>query len=190
MNFQEAFERGFAAVKTYVDRAVGDVTKRLAALEQKAQPVSVSGAVIDRSGHLVLTHSDGSTKDLGMVVGRDGVDAKGQDGADGLGFDDLDVIHDGERGITLRFARGEQVKEFAFTLPIVIDRGVWADGREGGYAKGDGVTWAGSFWISQKDGNTDKPDGGDGWRLSVKRGRDGKAAKVEVPAEPKPVKVG
>jgi hypothetical protein len=60
----------------------------------------------------------------------------------------------------------------------VIDRGVW---REGQYKAGDAVTWAGSLWIAQKDTDA-KPDSGDGWRLSVKRGRDGKAAE--------PVKVG
>lgn len=99
---------------------------------------------------------------------------KGEDGADGLGFSDLQVIHDGERGFTFRFARGQQVKEFPFMLPLVLDRGVFKDGTA--YAKGDAVTWAGSLWIAQKETET-KPDGGDGWRLAVKRGRDGKDAK-------------
>lgn len=177
MKFQEAFDRGFAAVKSYVDKNVADAVKRITALETKTTPVSVTSAFIDRDGKLVLTCSDGSTKDLGVVVGKD---AEGKPGTDGLGFDDLDVIHDGERGITFRFAKGDRVKEFAFVLPVVIDRGVWAEGKEGGYAKGDGVTWAGSFWISQKDDNGDKPDGGDGWRLSVKRGRDAKSVKIGV----------
>lgn len=177
MTMQEAFDRGFAAVKTYVDRAIADAVKRVAALEERAAPVSVVSALIGRGGELVLTFSDGATTSLGVVVGRDGQDARG---VDGLGFDDLSVTHDGERSFTLRFSRGDQVKEFAFTVPVVLDRGVWADGRDGGYAKGDGVTWAGSFWISQKDENTDKPDGGDGWRLAVKRGRDAKQpAKVD-----------
>jgi hypothetical protein len=179
MKFQEAFDRGFAAVKSYVDKAVSDAVKRIADLETKAVPVSVTSALIDRDGKLVLTCSDGSVKELGVVVGRD---AEGKPGADGLGFDDLDVIHDGERGFTFRFAKGERVKEFAFVLPVVIDRGVWVEGKDGGYAKGDGVTWGGSFWISQKDGNGEKPEAGEGWRLSVKRGRDAKSVKVGVGA--------
>lgn len=190
MSFQEAFDRGFAAVKNYVDQAIAAAVKRIDVIEQRAAPVSVTSALIDRDGKLVLTHSDGSTKELGVVVGRDGTDATGKPGADGLGFDDLDVIHDGERGFTFRFQRGETVKEFKFSLPVVIDRGVWAEGKEVGYAKGDGVTWAGSFWISQKDENGDKPDGGDGWRLSVKRGRDGKSVTVALPQAQQPVKVG
>jgi integrin beta 3 len=101
--------------------------------------------------------------------GHDGTD--GKDGADGLGFDDIDVVED-ERGVTLRFQRGAAVKEFP--LPVVVDRGVWTDHA---YRKGAGVTWAGSFWIAQRDTSA-KPDTADsGWRLAVKRGRDGKDGK-------------
>lgn len=42
--------------------------------------VGLAGALIDRSGVLVLTLSDGTTRDLGVVVGKDGRD--GKDGAD------------------------------------------------------------------------------------------------------------
>jgi hypothetical protein len=101
--------------------------------------------------------------------GRDGKD--GAPGKDGLGFDDLAVDYDGERAFTVRFQRGSEAKAFAFTLPLVLDRGVW---RERAYQKGDGVTWGGSFWIAQRDTDA-KPDAADGsWRLSVKKGRDAK----------------
>lgn len=136
--------------------------------------VGVAGAVIDRTGNLVLTLTDGSTRDLGVVIGKDGQPGKdGKDGApgrDGVGFDDLDLVETDE-GVLLRFTRGDQVK--SFRLPIVVDRGVW---REGQYRKGDGVTWAGSFWIAQED-TTEKPETGKGWRLAVKKGRDGKDGK-------------
>lgn len=145
---------------------------------------------IIKDGVLLFTMSNGSVKEIGRVVGANGSDGRdGAAGADGLGFDDMIAEYDGERGITLRFVRGKQVKEFVFTMPVVIDRGVWAEGRDGGYAKGDAVTWAGSVWISQKEANSDKPDGGDGWRLSVKRGRDGKDGVVRD-MTPKPLKVG
>lgn len=142
--------------------------------------VGLAGAVIDRAGGLILTLTDGTTRELGLVVGKDGRDglngkdgadgAPGRDGADGFGFDDLSFEHDGERGFVLRFVKGERTKEFSFQVPVVLDRGVW---REGDYSKGDGVSWGGSFWIAQKDTDS-KPDSGDGWRLAVKRGRDGK----------------
>lgn len=238
MDLQEAFDAGFDAVKTYVDRSFEVFEARLAAVEarqpEKGEPgrdgkdgvsisdesvdaavlravedaikaiplpengkdgkdgapgrdgkdgVSLAGAVIDRSGVLVLTLSDGSTRDMGEVVGKNGENgingkdgapgAAGKDGADGLGFDDLSVEHDGERGFAFCFARGGIKKEFAISVPVVIDRGVW---REGQYQKGDGATWAGSFFIAQRD-TTDKPETSDAWRLAVKRGRDGKDGK-------------
>lgn len=117
--------------------------------------------------------------------GRDGVD--GKDGRDGLGFDELTVEHDGERGVVLRFQRGEETKEFPISLPLVLDRGVYKDGV---YERGDGVTWAGSFWIAQgaTKGKPGEP-GSEGWRLAVKRGRDGKDGIVKHQPAPRPVKV-
>lgn len=141
--------------------------------------VGLAGAVIDRGGDLVVTLTNGEHKNLGPVLGKDGRDGDpgmkgtdGRDGADGLGFDDLDLV-EREKGLMLRFARGDAVKEYP--LPVVIDQGVW---REGSYAKGSGTSWAGSFWIAQRD-TSDKPDTPEsGWRLAVKRGRDGKDGKA------------
>lgn len=165
-----------------IDQAVKDA---VAALEPPKDGVGVAGAVIDRDHNLYLTLTDGTVRDLGCVVGRD-ADMEAiersihekiaalptpKDGLDGFGFDDLSVEHDGERGFVLRFMKGERTKEFAFELPVVLDRGVWREGDA--YKAGDACTWAGSLWIAQKDTDA-KPDSGDGWRLSVKRGRDGK----------------
>ena len=143
--------------------------------------VGMAGAVIDRAGDLVMTLTNGEHKNLGPVLGKDGANgrdgapgangADGRDGADGLGFEDFDLI-EGERGLTLRFARGAVVKEFP--LPVVIDRGVW---RPQEYTKGAGVTWSGSFWIAQRD-TSDKPETSDAWRLAVKRGQNGKDGKA------------
>lgn len=43
----------------------------------------------------------------------------------------------------------------------------------GSYEQGDGVTFAGSFWIAQKD-TSSKPGESSDWRLAVKRGQDGR----------------
>ncbi len=76
-------------------------------------------------------------------------------------------------GRTLRWQFGDNIVELK--TAIVLDAGVWKDGAA--YAEGDGVTWAGSFWIAQADTSA-KPGGeGEDWRLAVKRGRDGKDGK-------------
>jgi hypothetical protein len=148
-------------------------------LDGKEGPVGksgadVAGALIDRDGNLVLTLSDGKALSLGVVVGKDGAPGKdGLAGRDGFGFDDLEAEHDGERALTLRFVRGDAKKEFTFTVPAVIDRGVW---KEGQFKAGDGVSWDGSWFVAQTD--TDKKPGTpeSGWRLCAKRGRDGASA--------------
>ncbi len=140
-----------------VDRAV-------AALPVAKDGVGLAGAMIDRTGGLVVTLSDGRLCELGRVEGKNG--------EPGLGFDDMSIEQSGERQATLKFVRGEQVKTFDLTVPAVIDRGVFKEGQA--YTLGDAVTFGGSLWIAQKD-TGDKPDGPDtGWRLAVKKGRDGR----------------
>lgn len=165
------------------------VSRAVSAIPVPKDGVNLAGAIIDRAGNLVVTLSDGSTRDLGPVVGKDGdpgepgKDGKpGKDGIDGVGFDDMDLVED-ERGVFLVFAKGDVRKEFR--LPIVIDRGVFKEHAT--YSKGDGVTWGGSFWICQGDAEG-KPDSGKGWRLAVKKGRDGKVEAAK-PATPPKVKV-
>lgn len=142
-----------------------EVERAMAALPA---PIGLAGAMIDRKGALMMTLSDGKLIDLGRVEGKDG--------NPGIGFDDMVVDQVGERSFLMRFTRGDQVKEFAFAMPVMLDRGVYRAGEA--YQKGDCVTYGGSLWIAQA--NTDaKPDGADsGWRLGVKRGRDGRGAEA------------
>ena len=84
----------------------------------------------------------------------------------------MSVTYDGERTICLSFSNGSKQFEKEIKLPIVLDRGVYKP--EKNYEQGDGVTYAGSFWISQTDNPDTKPGSGKEWRLSVKRGKDGK----------------
>jgi len=109
------------------------------------------------------------------VQGAKGLDgqngADGQHGKDGAGFDDWSVIHDGERGFTFRCGSGERVKEFTFTIPCMIYREVFVDGKR--YEPGDVVTWGGSMWCA-KEATAAKPGTSREWQLAVKAGREGK----------------
>lgn len=96
----------------------------------------------------------------------------GKDGTDGLGFDDMTVDYDGRRSFTIRWVRGEQVKEKTFKVPALIEAGVWLHGKS--YEQGDGVTCGGSYWIALKDTIERPGDNNSDWRLAVKKGRDGK----------------
>lgn len=97
-----------------------------------------------------------------------------RDGVDGLGIEDMAVEDDGDGNVTIRFSRGEVSREFLIRLPRFKDCGVF---REGTYRQGDGVTFGGSLWLAQKDDPPGKPgDPDSGWRLAVKKGRDGRDA--------------
>lgn len=155
-------------VKSYVDTAFGKFSERLIAVEARE----------------VLPGRDG-LPGLPGLPGRDGEDGEdgkpGKDGENGLGFDDLDVEYDGERGLKLRFVQGDKIKEFPITLPIPLDRGQYKSGVD--YIRGDAATYGGSLWIAQK-ATADKPGISDAWRLAVKCGRDGKAGKDGERGEP------
>jgi integrin beta 3 len=157
-----------AAIEAMIARAVQSIAR------VKGDPgqdgVSISGVSINRDGDLSVTMSDGKTKELGRVVGRDGI-----------GFDDMEeVLSDDGRLIIRRYKRGAETKEFHHRVPMIIDRGVYSEERE--YATGDAVTWGGSLWIAQAP-TAQKPGQSDTWRLAVKRGRDGKDAPA---VDPKP----
>lgn len=141
--------------------------------------VGIADAFVNEEGQLVQRMTDGSTKAVGRVSGRDGLPgrsgekgADGRDGIDGLGFDDLLGSFSEDGRLVLEFARGDRSK--TFTVPGIIDRGVYKDGES--YQRGDAVSWGGSIFIAQQD-TTAKPDTSAHWRLAVKRGREGREGK-------------
>jgi hypothetical protein len=123
------------------------------------------------SGELVLTLQDGRLIRTGIRDGKDG-----KKGRDGFGFDDIDAcVLDDDRTIELSFRRGDEEKAFTFKWPAMVYRGVWSEAT---YQAGDVVTWGGSAHVAERETDR-KPDTADsGWRLAVKRGRDGRDVKV------------
>jgi integrin beta 3 len=139
--------------------------------------------------------------------GRDGADGRdGQPGVPGVPGRDGAPGERGEKGTdgasgrdgTLEGAVLEQIDERAWRLlradgtplsgvhaaPAVLDRGVYQAGRT--YAKGDGVTFGGSFWIAQAATSEKPGDGATSWRLAVKAGREGREGKPGKDGTPGP----
>ncbi|MEH2508689.1 hypothetical protein V1291_000043 [Nitrobacteraceae bacterium AZCC 1564] len=185
-------------VRPMLEALVDDAVK---AIPAPKDGVGVAGAFIDRDDALVLTLSDGSTKSLGVVVGKDAdmseidriISEKvaaipvPRDGADGLGFEDMtEELADDGRTIVRRYVCGDQVKEFRHTFAVVLDRGIYGESKD--YSPGDGVTFGGSFWI-KRGSEQGKPGEGDAWRLAVKRGRDGKDFAPEAKSQTTPIKL-
>lgn len=143
--------------------------------------VGLADALIDQKGALVLTMTDGRTKELGVVVGRDGTDGSvGKDGRDGFSLEDFDAeLMDDGRTVLLSFAQGDTIFKAEMGIPAMIYRGVFKEGQE--YERGDTVTWGGSLWHCDADKTTEKPDSAaKHWTLAAKKGRDARPAKEEA----------
>lgn len=192
-------------VRSHVAQATAPLLRRIEALEARPLPdrgergepgpqgepgrdgVGVRDGFLQREGVLILSLSDGTTRDLGVVVGKDGVDGRdgidgkdgdkgepGKDGRDGFDLESFDCVPTDERTIEMRFQQKDVLHTYELELPVLIDRGVYKAGEK--YKRGDCVTWGGSLWIAQKETEA-KPETDDSWRLAVKKGRDGKDSK-------------
>jgi hypothetical protein len=148
--------------------------------------VGLAGALIDRGGNLVVTLTDGTTRELGIVVGKDGDPGQpGKDGRDGFNLEDFDAtVMDDGRTVLLSFDKADYAYKVELGFPVMLYRGVFTE-RE--YERGDTVTWAGSLWHCDAVKTTEKPgDGSTSWTLAAKRGRDGKDGTMKAVHE-KPI---
>ena len=98
---------------------------------------------------------------------------KPKDGRDAVALEgfDLALSEDG-RTVTVKMQAGETVIEKSVKIAAVLDCGVYSS--EKSYQKGDGVTYGGCYWIAQKDAPEGVPGVSKDFRLSVKKGRDGR----------------
>lgn len=144
--------------------------------------LGLAGSLIDRSGNLIVTMTDGTTRDLGPVEGSDGKDGKdGVDGKDGepgpAGFslEDFDSeVRDGGRTLVLSFTAGDTKHTVEHQLDTMIYRGTYKAGQE--YQPGDTVTCGGQTYHCNS-ATAERPDGGSAaWTICSRRGRDGKDA--------------
>jgi hypothetical protein len=142
-----------------------------------ADGVGLAGAMIDRSGELVITTTKGEAIRLGVVVGRDG-----EDGQHGLSFETASGEYDSERGFVITLGAGERRAELV--LPYMVHRGFHRDGM--GMKAGQSVTHDGALWIAKR-ANASRPclENTDDWILAARKGRDGKDGRsVRIPAGP------
>jgi integrin beta 3 len=101
--------------------------------------------------------------------GKDG--APVMNGKDALSVEDFDLeLLDDDRTLVVSLKCGEVKVTKSIRLTVPIYRNVWKPGK---YQKGDCVTFGGSMWTATRDTDS-KPETDDSWKLTVKRGRDGK----------------
>jgi hypothetical protein len=140
--------------------------------------VGLAGFFIDREGAAIATLSDGSTHNLGRIVGADGLPGtNGKDGLAGKDGRDLSLVNLrlelDERTFRVKHADGEVI--FTSKIPVPLDRGSFVLGTD--YELADEVTFAGQVYIATKDRPSGKPGETSDWRLRSRKGRDGRDGK-------------
>lgn len=179
LDFEKLAAGMLLPVKSYIEKTQAVVMEKFTALSERV--ARLEGREPSKDG------KDADPEVIKRLV-HEAISAlpPAKDGNDGFGFDDIDVVYDGERSLTLRFAQGERSKEFSFKLPVAIYKGVFAQGDS--YDRGDTVTWGGSCWIANEE-TQEQPGTAKGWQLAVKRGRDAKPASEGEAKSSQPVRV-
>jgi hypothetical protein len=190
-----------------MDVVEGLVTRAIAALPKAKDGIGLAGALIDREGQLVVTLTDGTSKALGLVVGKDADPSevrslvveevakiprpkdgeKGADGRDGT-LENIKLAQIDERTWQWQFKDGTPVEGGSIRVPTLIFRDYWD--AEKAYEPGDVVMRDGSSWLAVADNVKAQPGtnlGAAAWRLIAKRGRDGREGKQGIigPAGPR-----
>jgi hypothetical protein len=123
--------------------------------------LGLASAIIDKEDRLVVTMTDGSIKDLGIVVGRDGKDGingkDGEPGRDGVNGER------GEKGDT-----GEAGRDGQDAYPGE-PKGLYDPSGE--YRARDVVALNGNGFMAKRDNPGECP--GDGWMVLAQRGKRG-----------------
>ena len=126
-------------------------------------------------GRLVAVLSDGTTKDLGQFVGKDGADGRdGKDGIDGLGFEDceVEIVDD---AVALKYIRGDLVKSVSYPIPTFKHIGFW--GPDKSAKAGEFTTHDGHLWMARRDTKEAPNYQSADWQLSARKGADGQRGK-------------
>jgi hypothetical protein len=208
MDLQEAFDRGFEAVKSYIDAELA-VLKSQPPLPGPPGPPGDPGPPGEPGkpgdpgipGHIGDPGIPGEPGKPGPVgepgekgdTGRDGRDAADLSLLKGYVTDQIAAgieavvkamtIASPDSGRTLVVAVGEKTWEIKTAIPL--DAGVWT---ERGFAAGDAVSHGGSLFIAKTD-TSEKPGNNSGdWRLAVKRGNDGRDWRADDKRQAEPVR--
>ncbi len=163
-----ALARGLAVV---LKEFMTGVSERLAVLETTERQMGPPGPP-GPQGQPGLDGRDGLA--VQGLPGRDGVAGKeGPRGRDGT-LEHLKVAFDGRRTMTLCFKDGTLLEGGTIVFEgLPVYSGTYEPAKS--YESGDVVLHGGSWWIATKATATKPGDGETPWKLTVKRGNDGKA---------------
>lgn len=143
--------------------------------------IGMAGSMIDRDGNLIITMTNGETKNLGPVVGKDGVS---------LESFEMEYLPDTHE-VRLTAQAGDVKKSITYPAGGIHGKGYWRDGLEA--KAGEAWVQGGSLWIAKRN-TTDAPShSSENWFMAARKGRDGESVVRHVqsgPAQPIRLKEG
>ncbi|MFA7523409.1 MAG: hypothetical protein WCY71_10850 [Halothiobacillaceae bacterium] len=141
--------------------------------------IGMAGAMIDRDGNLIITMTNGETKELGRVVGKDG-----------LSLESFEMTYDAEdHEVVLKAVAAGRIQEVRYPAGGIQGKGYWRDGNKA--KAGEAWTSDGSLWIARKDTSTKPSTSNDAWFLAARAGRNGETVIKKVKEGPQPpIKLG
>lgn len=159
-----------AEIKRLVDEAVAAVP----APKNGKDGIGLAGFLIDRDGCLIATTTTGETKNLGPVIGKDGLS---------LESFTMEYVSDTHE-IVLKASAAGRTEEIRYPAGGIHGKGYW---REGFKAKaGDAWTHEGSLWVAMKDTETKPGADQSAWFMAARHGKDGETVVKKVRSGPQP----
>ena len=136
--------------------------------------VGMAGAMIDRGGNLIVTMTNGETKELGRVEGKDG-----------LSLESFEMAYDAEEHeVVLKAVAAGRTQEVRYPAGGIHGKGYWRDGNKA--KAGEAWTSDGALWVAKKDTSTKPSTGNDAWFLAARAGRNGETVVKKVKDGPQP----
>jgi len=166
-----------------------EVAKAVSAIPAPKDGLGLAGAMIDRDGALQITLTNGDVKNLGLVVGRDGIDGtKGIDGKDGVSLENFELEYLPEsHEVEIKAVCAGRAKSVRFPAGGIKHGGYW---RAAQRAKA-GETWThgGQTYIAKRATEAEPASNSPDWEVFARRGKDGdNVVRTVKPAAP--IKLG
>lgn len=178
MNFEKMLDNIVAGTKAMIAKAISPLEARIKAIESAPPTATPTAEEIAKAIEPIfsvwaLGFERKADDILQRAIDRMPKPKDGRDGKDAFDLDSFECsLGDDGRTVTLSFKCGDEMICKSVKLPAMLYRGVFSRGT--GYSENDVVTYGGSMFVATKDAPEGAPGSSDDWKLSVKRGRDGK----------------
>ena len=149
-----------------------EVEKAVKQIPTPKDGLGMAGSMIDRDGNLIITMTNGETKNLGPVVGKDG-----------LSLESFEMAYDADaHEVALKAMAAGKSHEIRYPAGGIHGKGYWRDGLEA--KAGEAWVQGGSLWIAKRNTTEAPSHSSENWFMAARKGRDGESVVRHVQSGP------